>query len=226
MTELELLNLVKSEMGFPVLTPLQADTDIVTYCLQPAVKRFFRWWPKEHRAEYSVERNGSVPIPAGSVGILLWEFLDRMVNPPNELTINDPFLLATRVNPNWGLGIIKDYSDWALATIREENRMTTLRYNSETGQVEFYSNVPGYFAVTYAMAGTYTDVQPKHEEILIKEASILFLRKEAMIRGLATFQTGMDVRPEMLTEKADRYEEELKELKKFRSMSSYIVMWG
>lgn len=220
------LRLVKGTMGWPVLKPLQQDEDIVEQCLTPALKQYFRWWPLERREEYAVDRIGGADAPANTHGILQWEFLDKMVNPPNELLINDPFILATRMNPGLGLGTVKDLSDWAMATIREENRMSQLRYIKETNKIEFYSNVPGYFAVTYAGIGTFDDVPVKHEEYLTKLASIEFLRREAMIRGLAQLQTGMDVRTEMLTEKADRYEEEMKELKRQRSVHSLAVVWG
>ena len=73
--------------------------------------------------------------------------------------------------------------------------MSTLRYNRELGQVEFYSNVPGYFAVTYAMEGTYGDVQALMRPILRHRILLNFQAESDKLKADDLLQKIIDSMP-------------------------------
>lgn len=226
-----------SVIGYPILDPDEEDFEytkeqIITFAIRPAMREYFKWFPKTFSEDFQISQTFSIPFPN-----------DETYTAKNIRVNKNSLTTGTTGNPLINSRVYKVDSQmwqWNSRYHYNMNRALNLEIAENQSQIGFtasirhevdkinrvvhgYSNVLGRLSITWCqVSNNFDDVNYSRIDELIKLCQGKLMLKIGMIRGQQNNNTPVDFNFDMFISEGKEYEKEVMEgWKNFSKVAMY-----
>jgi hypothetical protein len=227
---------VISEIGYPVIGEEDLEmtrSQIQSLYVWPAMREFFRWFPKSEVSSHSITGSFSIPFPNDTTFGIVDSRLNTSMSSGARTT--SPFMNEIMIQGARGTsGVYGTRNDYGMLEARYMERATQRASNEyarahkvtvQGTNVIGYTNVPGELILTWAKFSTsFSDIPFIRQQNVIDLAKANTLEGFAMLRGQASIDAGIEFDVGAFRDRAQTLREEVMET--WKQMTKVVVIRG